>query len=105
MEVIMLEQKKLYERQISDNEFQKVSWKKNKVQIQQLIVDMQSLVNWILENTEGRWHYKEASVNIRAGQPIPVNTKNPQMIYSYQYKTIFWFELESDASLFKLYWF
>lgn len=85
-------------REISDNEFQKVKWKNNKISMDYIVHDFDYVVEWIIENTEGKWHCKESHVSITPGQPISTNP------YIYHFKTIFWFELESDASLFKLYW-
>lgn len=95
--------KKLHLREIDDNNFQKVKWKKNKIQFNLPSYSTLTLnylqkpkpnenidvFSWIEQNLAGLWHYKE-NWQILATKHKIIHT--------------FWFELPEDATLFKLTW-
>lgn len=80
----------LHPREVSDNDFQKVSWKKNKVQFCGWLDDHQEMINWVVNNLVGKWHSKENFYSSVTGQSAV--------------KTTFWFELEEDVVHFKMVW-
>ncbi|NJO65233.1 MAG: hypothetical protein HC836_46165 [Richelia sp. RM2_1_2] len=94
----MIVSKKTYQREISDNEFQKVKWKKNKIQFTNQPwlssnYDTTDMFNWIETTLAGRWHFKENWLSTPSGATRSIVTVH-----------CFWFELAEDAILFKLRW-
>lgn len=88
-------------KQVSDNEFQKVNWKKNKVSFSVNMWDTMTIdiLTWVNENIHGKWHAKENYTNKPAGSPITNGSFSTSV-----YVIIFWFELKEEATLFKLRW-
>ena len=82
------------ERQVNDNVFQKVKWKKNRIKLNGWDHDVDDITSWIVEHTKGNWHFKENFTRVSTGACRTGNESN----------ITFWFELDEDAALFKLTW-
>lgn len=82
------------ERQVSDNKFQKIKWKHNRILIGGWNHNIDEMTDWVVENTTGEWHFKENFSKVKWGNRSTGKEAN----------ITFWFELDADASYFKLRW-